>query len=461
LGDGQQPPLYSWLVRIFSLIFGINSYSVISLRYLCLLVFVLAIYFSAKKLFGKEKGFWLSASILAFIPSYAYTINFKLTHSVLVFAVSALSFFFYLRLIEKPNSLNYLLLGSTLGLGMLSKYNFLFFLLGLFFSNFFFKEGRALILNSRILIALTAGSLVCIPHYFWLLENDLNAFHYSATRAGFASTETNPFFNFFKLGFNAYEQLLIFTVILLLIAYPSFKSRSSIQNKIIENNAKIKALSFIAVVSFLLAVIILTILGTSRLVSGWLSTIHFVIAFMLFSFLNWEELGSKRKLLFKALSMSLILIFFLIKVLTVLSPDLFRKKPMDFLIPQEKISRLLNKEIQERGINPKKIRVLVQEAKLYANLKIRNPSLDLLLISNKSKKNFLDKDCIYLKELDRKNSIKLKYKNSSYPFSIQMIFLKTASRSSKRSSTFSMPTDNLTKLSLMPSSFLRTSGIAA
>lgn len=393
LGDGQQPPLFSWIVRLFLLGFGSNPFTVISVRYLCLLVFCLSIYFSAKYFFGKEKAFWLNAAVLAFIPSYGYTINFKLTHSVLVFSMAAFSFFIYTRLLKDPNSLNYLLLGSALGLGMLSKYNFLFFLVGLLVSNFFFYEGKKLIFNPRIFLSFFSGLAICIPHYIWLVENNFNAFHYSASRGGFNAEDLNPFMNFFKLSFNASEQLLVFLFVLTIISFPVIRFKNL--------DTKILNLRIIALSSFSVSLLILNILGVSKLISGWLSTIHFTIAFALFSFVDWNKLTFWRKIFFKLLVITMLLVFFIIKLITAFSPDLFRKKPMDFLIPQAKISYAFNSFISELKINPEELLILVQEEKIYANLKIRNPKLNIKMLQDLE---FipLAKNYIFLKESGEK-----------------------------------------------------------
>ncbi|MFM7457473.1 MAG: glycosyltransferase family 39 protein, partial [bacterium] len=218
LGDTQQPPLYSWITKCLSIVTNDSIYALISVRYICLYIFIIFLYLSIRQFFTSKKSLTLSLLVLALIPAYAYTINFKLTHSVLVFAMSSMTFYFYIKALKKDSILNFLFLGISVGLGLISKYNFSFLLFALILASLCSKAARRAFLKPQIIISIFSSLAIALPHYIWLYKNSELAGNYLRERGAFklaANTDYNYILNFFSLSFSAFSQMLIFTAFLL------------------------------------------------------------------------------------------------------------------------------------------------------------------------------------------------------------------------------------------------------
>src|SRR5216683_3026483 len=154
-GYGPQPPLYTWLVIIFSNIFGLSSFTMALLKNALLFGIYLLTYFIARRMTRSHLVAVSAAVALQFMPSIAYEAHRELTHSILASFMVLATLLVFLRLREtdvwrvandnegttptQARSLSgptisreagwgdYLLLGVLGGLGMLSKYNYSIF----------------------------------------------------------------------------------------------------------------------------------------------------------------------------------------------------------------------------------------------------------------------------------------------------------------------------------------------
>ena len=147
-GYGPQPPLYTWLVILFSKAFGLSSFTMALLKNALLFGIYTLTYFIARRLTASHTVALTAAVGLQFMPSIAYEAHRELTHSILasLMVLATLLVFLRLRQTDAPRvtqtqgmSLSaptispeagwghYLLLGVLGGLGILSKYNYSIF----------------------------------------------------------------------------------------------------------------------------------------------------------------------------------------------------------------------------------------------------------------------------------------------------------------------------------------------
>lgn len=422
LGDAQQPPLYSWLSRLFLLISNGSPYVLMSLRYLCLLAFIHYLYLAAKQFFPPQKAFTLCTLVLALIPSYAYTINFKLTHSVLVFALSSACFYYYLLVLRQNKSLNFLKLGLVVGLGLIAKYNFVFLLFSLILAGLILKHTRKAFLKSKLLISITVSLLIASPHYLWLLEHSTKAANYLSERGHFKTTAAvhyNYLLNFFKLGFSALSQLFIFIIFLIAIYLVSkFQTKAlGLKYQINEQKKDLKLLALISLFSYLIPVIIFLICKSEKLLSGWLAVSHFITAIYLYLLL--EQFAKKRYYTFsRRLAYLIICTLFTIKYLWIFQPDLFEKKNT-VNINYKKLSELIEQSLGKDYLF--KHRLICEDKMIYVNLKILNKDWNLDYFKDTKEKKELIKD-FHLEKLELPYSFlhsdNIQNKNKSLKFFI-------------------------------------------
>ncbi|NBV99288.1 MAG: hypothetical protein EBR67_07250 [Proteobacteria bacterium] len=379
LGDTQQPPLYSWIARSLSIITNDSIYALISVRYICLYIFIIFLYLSIRQFFASKKSLTLTLLILALIPAYAYTINFKLTHSVLVFAMSSMTFYFYLKVLKKNSLLNFSLLGISVGLGLISKYNFSFLLFALILASLCSKAARKAFLKPQIVISIFSSLAIALPHYLWLYKNSESAGNYLSERGAFklmADVDYNYLLNFFSLSFSAFSQMLIFTAFLLSLYFiGKFKKIGTLSTKSTYSKSKLRLLSYISLFSYLIPVIIFLIYKSHKLLSGWLSVSHFITAILIYMLFHKFSHLRFYKLSYRVALASIIVLFF-IKYLWIFHPNIFSKVNTINI----NYATVIN-ELEKLNLEDKEI--ICDDQMVYVNLKILKPEWNLNYFKNK------------------------------------------------------------------------------
>lgn len=180
LGYDDQPPLYTWLQIIINSIFGLSKFS---LSFLRAILFSSVIYTLCQfgNTFLNSKCKALSVVLgLALIPTFIDFAFRRLSHTTLLCLVSVLTYMLVYRLIQKKSLSNYALFGFVIGLGILTKYNYVLILIALAGTVFFDKEAQRIFYNKKILITICLPLLMFLPHGMWLVnevnfDNVLNA----------------------------------------------------------------------------------------------------------------------------------------------------------------------------------------------------------------------------------------------------------------------------------------------
>jgi 4-amino-4-deoxy-L-arabinose transferase-like glycosyltransferase len=170
-GYGPQPPLYTWIQKAFFNVFGISIFSLALVKNLLLFTTYALTYWNARFITRRPAAGIAAAAALVFIPQICWESQRDLTHSVMagVFVLAALGLFF--RTIEFRKTTDYLALGVCLGLGSLSKYNFILFAAGLFIAALTLKNLRPAVWNWRMLPALAVAILIFLPHGWWMAHH--------------------------------------------------------------------------------------------------------------------------------------------------------------------------------------------------------------------------------------------------------------------------------------------------
>jgi 4-amino-4-deoxy-L-arabinose transferase-like glycosyltransferase len=170
LGYSNQPPLYTWLQWAVFKIFGVNHAGLAVLRNLLLYVLYVCMFRLARPLLGALAAAAVSASMLLIVP-LGWEALIDRTHSTLATAIGAGALWTYYTLLERPGKLRMALLGALMGLGMLSKYNFIIFIVGMAAASLALPEHRKRIWTGDLWIAFAAGALCVLPHALWFLGN--------------------------------------------------------------------------------------------------------------------------------------------------------------------------------------------------------------------------------------------------------------------------------------------------
>jgi len=169
-GFMEFPPLIGVIGKISYLLF---DYSLLGVRLfptlagVAILVLCCAI---AKELGGKTKAVLLAGiCILAFLPFYRNHTLFQPVAFDQLFWT--LGFYFLIKFINSDDKKFLILLGITLGLGLMNKYTILVWAFGIFLGLFFYQKGKVF-KNKWLYISALMSLLIFLPNIIWQFQND-------------------------------------------------------------------------------------------------------------------------------------------------------------------------------------------------------------------------------------------------------------------------------------------------
>lgn len=170
-GYGPQPPLYTWLQYPFVALFGPTVLPLTLLKNLLLFGIYAMTYLNARLV---ARNHWLAVTAtisVLFIPQISWEAQRDLTHSVLLTALSTTTFYFFLKVSQAQKLGDYLGFGVCAAMGLLAKYNFAVFLVGLLAAGLTLPALRKVILDTRMVIAMAVCAAIVAPHVWWALHN--------------------------------------------------------------------------------------------------------------------------------------------------------------------------------------------------------------------------------------------------------------------------------------------------
>ncbi|MBP1882874.1 ArnT family glycosyltransferase [Sinorhizobium mexicanum] len=171
LGYGPQPPFYNWLQYGLGHLFGTSLVAMTVLKngllFLCCLLYGLA-----ARLVVTDRRLSATAMLgVLTLPPVFLLAQRDLSHTVAaLFAVSLFLYGFLLTL-TRPSLFSYLLTGAAVGIGVISKYNFVLVPVAAIIAVLPERDLRARIFDWRVLAAVAVACLIALPHGYWVLQN--------------------------------------------------------------------------------------------------------------------------------------------------------------------------------------------------------------------------------------------------------------------------------------------------
>lgn len=170
LGYNPDPPLYTWLQIPLSKLLGEGIVALSLQKSLLLFATYTGTYFIARHCGLARQPAGLAALSLILIPMIGWESQRDLTHSVLVTTLAAVSLWAALALLDgRRHWHQYLLLGVLLGLGVLSKWNFVLFAIALLVALTSMRP--ALLLRPAALLIPLSAAMLVTPFLYWVNEN--------------------------------------------------------------------------------------------------------------------------------------------------------------------------------------------------------------------------------------------------------------------------------------------------
>ena len=182
-GFNKHPPLSAFAVEIFYQILGSQDWAYYFLSQIFVVVAFFAVYKFSEEIFNNQKLALLSVLLIECIYFYNFTTpEFNVNVAQLPFW--ALTVYYTWRCIKYDKAMDYIFLGLFAGLGILSKYLFIYLIIGIkLVFIYFIKKGKK-INFSHYFIAGPITLLILLPHLIWLTENNYITIFYGLQRTG-------------------------------------------------------------------------------------------------------------------------------------------------------------------------------------------------------------------------------------------------------------------------------------
>jgi 4-amino-4-deoxy-L-arabinose transferase-like glycosyltransferase len=183
----EQPPLFTWMLLLLEPLFGQGILPITILRYGFLALFCFAFWHAAKAWLGDNRRAALALSALPAIYTFGWYAQVDLTHSTVLAAAMSVLLWLAARFTRTPAWSDYLLLGLTVGLGMLGKWNFVMAGAGFAVTALLLlPELRRALLHPGTLLAILLAVVIVLPNALWVLD------HKSVEAAGAAVLIREP-----------------------------------------------------------------------------------------------------------------------------------------------------------------------------------------------------------------------------------------------------------------------------
>lgn len=182
LGNPHHPPLFGWITAAWFLVFPRTDFAYHALAAANIALSLLVMLRIAKRYLDASQ-LVLSVAVALGLPLLGFmSITYNANSAMTPFW--ALTFFAYLRALERGGPGDAILLGVFAALAMLAKYHSAVLLLALVLHSIADRETRLLWRTRLPLIALSAFALVLLPHVVWLVENQFAPFVFAVAEQG-------------------------------------------------------------------------------------------------------------------------------------------------------------------------------------------------------------------------------------------------------------------------------------
>ncbi len=189
-GYYSKPPFLSWIIRVYTEILGS---SFVSLKLLPSFVYLL-IAWNIYNLFLNsglnKKDSFSGCLIFLFIPAVSFS-SFIISTDLFLLLFWTLSLNELIKINSEQGIKNFILLGIFLGLGFLSKYAAIYFVICLFILILLDKRFRKIFLDNLLGFGLTfvCVFIIIVPNIIWNFNNDWITLQHTSDNANFANIE--------------------------------------------------------------------------------------------------------------------------------------------------------------------------------------------------------------------------------------------------------------------------------
>jgi len=287
-----QPPLYTWVLYGFFELFGPGIHTLSLLRYSLIFLTFFFLFLSLRHLLSEPRLVLLASFSPLLIYYVGWGMHVGFTHTALLSAACMATFYTFLRLVERGSWSAYLGFGLALGVGMMSKYSFPVFALGLIGAGLIQQKSRQRLLSIRLFVSLSLALAINLPPVLWIIDgfDSFQAIYHRGMRVGIEANYLQQVWaGLSRLAMASVEFLMPLLVFLVLI----FPQGIRLPVRRVDGTAfdceRLLGHFFIIVYTLLVAGVLFA--GISFFQTRWMHP--FLLLFPVFYFLRVERAGLK------------------------------------------------------------------------------------------------------------------------------------------------------------------------
>lgn len=207
-GYFSKPPLLAWIIGASTSLCGDGEACVRVAAPLLHTLTAALIFHIGARLYDARTGFW-AAIAYATTPGISFSSALISTDVPLLFFWTA-ALAAWIALQERRSWLAAIVLGAAIGLGLMSKYAMVYFLLCAAVWLFVDKPSRWLLRDGRLAVVLIVAALIFTPNILWNIDNGLVTFAHTADNANWSGTLFRPgkALEFFGAQFGVFGPIL-------------------------------------------------------------------------------------------------------------------------------------------------------------------------------------------------------------------------------------------------------------
>ncbi len=207
-GYYSKPPVLSWLIRLSTEIFGP---SVFGIKAGALFVYPLTtwfVYLIARELYDKRSALW--AALIFFTLPSVWVSSLIISTDVVLLLFWAMGLFFFIKALKTQKLLYWIASGVAGGLGLLSKYNFIFFLAAALLYLIIVPAYRRYLKSAELYIAMGIAFMIFLPNLWWNYQHDFISFVHTKeiSQVNKALFHPGKFLEFFAAQFLVFGPIL-------------------------------------------------------------------------------------------------------------------------------------------------------------------------------------------------------------------------------------------------------------
>jgi len=210
-GYYSKPPMLSWLIYLTTSIFGDSQVAIKIGSMLLYPVTTYVIYLIGLELFDKKVAFY-SALTFFTLPS-VWMSSMIISTDVVLLLFWSLALLFFIKALYHDRVWDWVLAGVFSGAGLMSKYNFIFFLISVVLVFALIAKFRKHFLNSYFYLSIMIAFLLFLPNLIWNYNNDFVSFVHTKdiSEVDKALFRPSKFLEFFGAQFVVFGPILFFT----------------------------------------------------------------------------------------------------------------------------------------------------------------------------------------------------------------------------------------------------------